>query len=124
MALVASSIDSTESYNGDDTHRYLYEWDEVLTRHWEVTQETKRLEATLAASQTALATVEGESSIDRAWLADSNTRDAGRTLRRNLALSSSLFCHVLLDDSFPFHFSPNRGIRRHPTGGKQHCQGL
>ena len=55
-----------DSYNGDDTRRYLYEWDEALGHHWEVTQETKHLEATLAASQTALAAVEGESSIARA----------------------------------------------------------
>ena len=55
----ASSIDSTASYKGDDARCYLYERDEALGRHWEVTQETECLEAALATSQTALATVEG-----------------------------------------------------------------
>ena len=62
MAPAVSSIDSMDSYNGDDARHYLYEQDEVLGRHWEVTQETERLEAALVASQTALTTVEGESS--------------------------------------------------------------
>ena len=56
---MASSIDSIDSYNGDDTRRYLHERDEALGRHCEVTQETKRLEAALAASQTTLTAVEG-----------------------------------------------------------------
>ena len=57
VAPMASSIDSADSHNGDDSRCYLHEWEEALGRHWEVTQETERLEATLAASQTALATV-------------------------------------------------------------------
>ena len=55
-----------DSYNGDDTRRYLYEWDEALGHHWEVTHQTERLEVTLTASQTALAAIEGESSA--AWV--------------------------------------------------------
>ena len=124
MAPAASSIDSTDSYNGDDARHYLYELDEALGHHWEVTQETEHLEAALAASQTALAIVEGESSAARARLADSNARVVGRTLKRNPALSPSLFYHVLLDDSFSFHFIPDRGIGGPPTGGEQCCQGL
>ena len=76
-----------DSNNGDDTRRYLHERDEALGRHWEVTQETERLEAALATSQTTLAIVEEESSTARARLIDSNARVAGRTLRRNPALS-------------------------------------
>ena len=48
--LAASSVDSTDSYNGDDAWRFLHEQDKVLGHHWEATQETERLEATLAAS--------------------------------------------------------------------------
>ena len=66
MVPIAFSIDSMDSYNGDDAQHYLYKWDKALGHHWEVTQETKCLEAALAASQTALAAVEGESSIARA----------------------------------------------------------
>lgn len=49
-APMASSVDSTDSYNGDDAWCFLHEWDKVLGHHWEVTQETKHLEVTLAAS--------------------------------------------------------------------------
>ena len=62
MAPIASSIDSMDSYNGDDAWYYIHEWDEELGHHWEATQETKRLEATLTAFQTTLTAVEGESS--------------------------------------------------------------
>ena len=55
-----------DSYNGDDAWYYIHEWDEELGHHWEATQETKRLEATLTASQIAFATVEKESSTARA----------------------------------------------------------
>ena len=76
----ASSIDSTDSYNRDDVRCYLHEWDEALGPHWEATQETERLEAALAASQTALAAVEGESSATRMRLVESNARVSCRIL--------------------------------------------
>jgi hypothetical protein len=55
---MASFPDSSYSYNGDDVRCYLHERDEALGHHWEVTRETEHLEATLAASQTAPATME------------------------------------------------------------------
>jgi len=92
-ASVASSIDSTDSYNRDDAQHYLYEWDEALGHHWEATQEIERLEATLPASQTALTAIEGESSTTPARLADSDARVAGRILKRNPApLSFAPLC--------------------------------
>ena len=93
MAPAASSIDSTDSYNGDDVRHYLYELDEALGHHWEVTQETEHLEAALATSQTALATMEGESSVAWVWLADSDARVVGRILRRNRVPLS--FFHIM-----------------------------
>lgn len=92
-ASAASFVDSSDSYNGDDAWCYLHKWDEALGHHWDVTQETERLEAALAASQTALTTVEGESSAARARLADSNARVTGRPFRRNHVLL--LFCFVV-----------------------------
>jgi hypothetical protein len=99
VALAASLIDSTDSYNGDDAWCYLYEWDKALGGHWEVTQETERLEAAMAASQTTLAAVEGESSAARVWLADSDAKVVGRILRRNtvpLSLCSVMFFLMIL----------------------------
>ena len=88
---MASSTDSSNSYNGDDAQRYVHEWDEVLGRHWEATQETERLEATLAASQTAFAIVEGESSAVWVRLAVFDARVVGRIHRKTL-----LLCHYAL----------------------------
>lgn len=72
---------------------YLHELDEVLGCHWEASQETESLVVALAASQTALATVE-EGSATWAHLADSDTRVAGRIFRRNPVPLS--FCFVML----------------------------
>jgi hypothetical protein len=93
-----------DSYNGDDAWRYLYEWDEALGHHWVVTQETEHLEATLAASQTTLTAMEGESSAAWARLADSGARVAGRILRRNLV--PLLFFSVMFFLMILFLFQP------------------
>ena len=79
-ASATSSIDSTDLYKGDDARRYLHEWDEVLGHHWVATQETERLEAALATSQTALAAMERESSAARMQLAEYDARVIGRIL--------------------------------------------
>ena len=93
---MASSVDSTDSYNGDDAWHFLHEWDKALGRHWEATQETKRLEAALAASQAALAVVEGRSNTARVRLAESDARVIGRILRSNSVPSSSCLVTLLL----------------------------
>ena len=77
----------------ETTPDVLHEWDETLGHHWEVTQETEHLEAALAASQTALAIMEGESSIAWVWLVDSDARVVGRILRRNCVPLS--FCYIM-----------------------------
>ena len=82
-ASVASSVNSSDSYNRDVTWCYLHERGEALGHHWEVTQQTEHLEAALATSQTALAAMEGERSVVRAGLAYSDARVTGGILRRN-----------------------------------------
>ena len=59
-----------------------------------MTQETGHLEATLAASKTALAVMEGESSATRACLVESDARIAFRIFRRKPI--PPLFCSVVL----------------------------
>ena len=59
-----------------------------------MTQETRHLEATLAASKTALAIVEGESSATRACLVESDAKIVGRIFKRNPI--PPLFCSIVL----------------------------
>jgi hypothetical protein len=93
---MASFPNSSDSYNGDDVRCYLHERDEALGHHWEATCETEHLEATLATSQTAPATMEGESSATRAHLADSDARVVGETFRRNHVPLSFFFVVLFL----------------------------
>ena len=79
----ASSNDSSDPYTEDDARHYLHEWDEALGRYWEAAQESKHLKDALTASQTALATVEGESSTARARLVEFNARVVGKVFRRS-----------------------------------------
>ena len=74
--------DSLDSYNGDDVRHYLHERNEVIDRYLETTREIGHLELTLNASQAALAATDGESSIARAQLAESNTRVIGKIFRK------------------------------------------
>ena len=98
-AASATSSNSFDSYNEDDARHYLHERHEALGRCWEVAQETEHLEAALIASQTALATVEGESGAARARLAESDARVAGKIFRRDPVLL--VFCLVM-----PFSMIP------------------
>lgn len=91
----SSSVESSDSYNGVDARHYLYEWDEALGRCWEADQEHEHLVEALAASQTALATVEGESGLTRARLADSDARIAGRIPHEALFFYI-MFCCTLI----------------------------
>ena len=62
-ASLATSNDSSDSYTGDDARHYLHEWDQALGCCWEAAQESEHLKASLTASQTALVTMEGETSV-------------------------------------------------------------
>ena len=56
----ASSLDSSDSYNGDDAWRYLHEWRMAQNHHSEVTWENDQLEICLGVSQAALHAAEEE----------------------------------------------------------------
>ena len=90
-ASAGSSDDSSDSYNGDDARRYLHEWNAAMDRYSEVTPERGHLEFTLNASQTALATVEGETNTVRAQLATSDARVVGKSFKTTLYLIITLF---------------------------------
>ena len=59
-SVLASSSDSSDSYNVDDDRRYLHEWRMTLNRYSEATWENDQLEIHLGVSQAALHTAEEE----------------------------------------------------------------
>ena len=79
----ASSLDSSDSYNGDDARRYLHEWRMAQNRYSDATWENGQLEIHLEVSQAALHTTEEEASTIRAWLAESDAMVAGKINSRN-----------------------------------------
>ena len=83
-ASTGSSDDSSDSYNGDDARRYLCEQNAAMDHYSEVTHESGRLEFALNASQTALATIEGETNAVWAQLAASDARVMGKFFKITL----------------------------------------
>ena len=65
-SILASSSNSSDSYNGDDARRYLHEWRMVQNRYSEATWENGQLEIRLGVSQAALHAAEEEASAVRA----------------------------------------------------------
>ena len=59
----ASSLDSSDSYNGDDARRYLHEWRMAQNPYFEATWENGQLEIRLGISQAILHTAEEEASV-------------------------------------------------------------
>jgi len=74
----ASSLESSDSYNGDDARRYLHEWRMAQNRYSEVTWENGQLGIHLRVSQAALHTAEEEASAVQARLAESDAMVAGK----------------------------------------------
>ena len=87
---LASSSDSSDSYNGDDARRFLREWRAAQNRYSKVTQENGQLEIRLGVSQAALHAAEEEASAVQARLAESDAMVAGKTNSRNTLLQFPL----------------------------------
>jgi hypothetical protein len=76
----ASSLGSADSYSGDDTRRFLHQWNETRDLYSRATREVGHLELCLEATQAALSAADGETSAARAMLADADARVASKTL--------------------------------------------
>ena len=76
--MLASSSDSSDSYNGDDARRYLHEWRMAQNCYSEVTWENDQLEICLGVSQATLHVAEEEASAVRVRLAKSDAMVAGK----------------------------------------------
>ena len=81
--VLASSSDSSDSYNGDDARRYLHEWRMAQNRYSEATWENGQLEIHLGVSQSALHAAKEEASTVRVRLAESDAMVAGKTNSRH-----------------------------------------
>ena len=65
-SVAASSSDSSDSYNGDNSRHYLHEWRMAQNHYSKVTWENDQLEIRLEVSQAALHMAEEETSAVRA----------------------------------------------------------
>ena len=115
-----SLSDSSNSYNGDDARRFLWEWRAAQNRYSEATWENGQLEIHLGASQAALHAAEEEASAVRARLAESDAVVTGKMIFRDVSISIS---HCLYLDRSPFSviISPDDAVGVSPTGGERGC---
>ena len=90
---LASSSDSSDSYNGNDARCFLREWRVAQDRYSKATHENGQLEIRLEVSQAALHAIEEEASAARAWLAESDAMVAGKMNSRNALILISLSLH-------------------------------
>ena len=67
----ASSLDSSNSYNGDDARCFFREWRAAEDRYSKAIRKNGQLEIHLGVFQAALNATEEEASVIRAWLAKS-----------------------------------------------------
>ena len=86
----ASSLDSSNSYNGNDAQRYLHEWRMAQNRYSEATWENGQLEICLGVSQATLHAAEEEASVVRARLTESDATVAGKMNSRNAFIMISI----------------------------------
>ena len=93
----ASSLDSSDSYTGDDARRFLHEWRMAQNRYSKVTWENGQLEIRLRVSQATLLVAEEEANAARAWLAKLDAAVAGKmNLRDASILISTVFILIAL----------------------------
>ena len=97
---LASSSDSSDSYNGDDAWRFLREWRAAQNRYSEVTRENGQLKICLGVSQAALYVAEEEASAVRTWLAESDTMVVGKM--NSMKAFYSDFYYLYLDSLLVF----------------------
>ena len=86
-----SSLDSSDSYNGDDARHFLQEWRAAQDHYSEATRENGQLEIRLGASQATLLAAKEEANIARTRLAESNAMVVGKTNSKNTFILISTF---------------------------------
>ena len=82
-------MDSSNSYNGDDTWHFLWEWRAAQDHYSKATWENGQLKIHLGASQATLLAAEEQASAARAWLAESDAMVAGKMNSKKTLISIS-----------------------------------
>ena len=86
---LASSSDSSNSYNGDDARCFFREWRAAEDRYSKAIQKNSQLEIRLGVFQAALNAVEEEASAVQARLAESDAVVAGKISSMNASIMVS-----------------------------------
>jgi len=100
----ASSVGSSNSYDGDDAWRFFREWRVAEDRYSEAIQNNGQLEIRLGVLQAALNAVEEETNAIRAWLAESDAAVASKMSSMNISILASI--------AFVLTFFCNRQLKR------------
>ena len=99
---LALSLDSSNSYNGDDAQRFFREWRAAEDRYSDAIQKNGQLEIHLEVFQAALNAAEEEASAVRARLAESDAVVAGKMTSMNASiLVSTIFVLIVFCDRQP-----------------------
>ena len=101
-SVLASSLGSSNSYDGDDARCFFREWRAAEGRYSEVIRNNSQLEIRLGVLQAALNAAQEEANAVRAWLAESDAAVAGRMSSMNVSILVSVafvlifFCNCQL----------------------------
>ena len=94
-SMLASSLGSSNSYDGDDAWCFFREWRAAEDRYSEVIRNNGQLEIHLGVLQAALNTVEEEANANRARLAESDAVVVGKMSSMNVSILVSV-AYVLI----------------------------
>ena len=100
----ASSLGSSNSYDGDDARCFFREWRAVEDHYSEAIRNNGPLEIRLGVFQAALNAAEEEASAVRAWRAESDAAIVGKM--------SSMNVSILVSIAFVLIFFYNRQLKR------------
>ena len=89
-SVLASSLGSSNSYDGDDAWCFFREWRAAEDRYSEVIRNNGQLEIHLGVFQAALNAAEEEASAVRARLAESDAAVAGKMSSMNISILVSI----------------------------------
>ena len=125
---LASSSDSSNSYNGDDARRFFREWRVAEDRYSKVIRNNDQLEIRLGVFLAALNAAEEEASAVRAWLAEFDAIVVGKMSSMNASILVSIV-FILIVVLFFAIVGPDGAVGVSPTGGKHdrgchQCSGL
>jgi hypothetical protein len=113
------SSDSSDSYNGNDAHRFLREWRAAQDRISKVTRENGQLKARLRVIEVALHATEEEARATRARLAEADAMVAGNFYYSKKTHVPILENHLLDNLLISLFASLDGAVGKPPSGGER-----